>query len=272
MFKRPNFSRQFKRRPVCTCERNNQMKTLLVRFIAMAIFAISCFGDTITIFENPLSLVGNAYGFTAHEGKQEIFQHFTLSESATINQVGWCGQFSDGTKTTAQAQGGFNILLFRDDPNRLPDNSWAPRYITREGLPAEQALSAVRNQQAFAMGTGIGDPLLGGDIKEWAAAVADLTLDAGDYWISICANIAESGLFLWNHGLSDGEGHAVYGSVSALDHSSVLVSDCFPNQSTMSLSLGYRSVPDEGMTGWLILLGFVVIGFAYNEKMKRQTT
>lgn len=232
------------------------MKTILVRFMAMAAFAVSCYGDTVSIFDNPLSIVGNSYGFTAHEGKQEIFQHFSLTSASTINQVGWAGQFTDGAGGTNQSHGGFNIFLFRDNQKRLPADRCDPIFITRDGLPDYRALSSFRDQQAWAVCTGVSDPLLGGDIKEWSTAVESVCLAAGDYWISICANIAEDGFFIWNHGQSDGEALTVYGSVSETGRSSVLVTDCFANQSTMSLSLGYCSVPDEGMSVWLVLFAF----------------
>ena len=234
----------------------------LVRAASTALlFPAAAFG--LSVVDRPLDPTG--YGYTSHEGQQQMFDHFELGAGALVNQLSWYGQFSDGLEGNNQSLGSFNVFLFRSDPE---GETVTPEGVITVGTPSASLL-ALRSQSATGIGTGIADPLQGGDIKMWQLDIPTLYLDPGKYWISICATLAEPGYYLWNHTFGQTDGVDFAGWVSASNEPRVWSSSSAPEREAMAFSLNYISVPDA--SGGLMLLSISMAAlFVVDRRRKRQ--
>jgi hypothetical protein len=231
-----------------------------MRILAIALFfGVLSFIPTnavnITIVEKPLDPSG--YGYTSHEGDQQMFEDFELNDPVQINRVEWHGLFSDGLEANEQFAANFNIFLFRGDPEEA---ATSPEGIVIRGVPVDPAFFAVRSQGSIGIETGYPDPLHGGSIKHWGVDLPTLTLDPGKYWILISASASEPGYFLWNHSTGGTDGVDVFGSVSPLDVPHFRVSSSAPERDTLAFSLKYITVPDSSNS--FVLLTLAVLGIA----------
>jgi hypothetical protein len=177
-----------------------------------------------------------------------MFDHFELGTGALVNQLTWYGQFSDGLAGNDQTVGDFNIFLFRSDPE---GETMTPEGVITTGTPSTPVV-ALRSHSSVGVGTGIADPLQGGNIKAWEMDIPTLYLDPGKYWISICASSVEPGFYLWNHSVAVVDGVDFAGSVSPSNEPRLWSSSSAPERDAMAFSLNYVSVPDA--SSGLVLL------------------
>ena len=207
----------------------------------------------ITIFSRSLDL--DYYGLTSHHANdQEMFDSFSLTQSATLNEITWYGQFSSGTTANDSNQGNFNIYLFHDNPQRDPESYSNTEGLVVDHLPDEVAFLTF-TYNVIGLNSGLADPLQGGDVKEWTMSVPEFSLNAGTYWLSISASESEPGWFLWNRGVSE-ESMAVFGAVTPENTADFQVTS---EHGAMAFSLEYN-VPDNGST--IVMLGTILLVLA----------
>ena len=201
----------------------------------------------ITIVDRPLDSTG--YGYTSHGGQQQIFDHFEITTGTPVDQVTWYGLFSDGLRANSRSSASFDVYLFRSDPE---GEIISPEGAITMGTPTNAVL-AVKGELSSGAGIGEGDPLHGGDIKQWSVDLPWVYLDPGKYWISICANSTEPGFFLWNHSSGIDGGLDYYGSISPSNEPNVLSAESVPERETMAFAIHF--VPDASSGFALMLMG-----------------
>lgn len=229
--------------------------------VFICLFPAATFG--LTIVDRPLDPTG--YGYTSHEGQQQMFDHFELGAGALVNQLTWYGQFSDGLAGNNQTLGEFNVFLFESDPE---GETMTPEGVITTGTPSTPVM-ALRSQSSVGIATGIADPLQGGNIKLWGIEIPTLYLDPGKYWITICAASVEPGFYLWNHSVAVVDGVDFAGSVSASNEPRMWSSSSAPERDAMAFSLNYVSVPD-GSSGLMLLSISMGALYAVNRKITRR--
>src|SRR5688500_10183271 len=80
----------------------------------LTVLAVPTTNHATTVVGKPFAPGG--FGYTSHEGIQQMFENFDLSTGAQINQIIWYGQFSDGLQANGQSAANFNIFIFKADP------------------------------------------------------------------------------------------------------------------------------------------------------------
>jgi len=210
-----------------------------------------------TFVEKPLDATG--FGFTSHDGKQQIFEEFSLPIAAAINTITWYGLFSEGTVANDQSSGNFDIFFFSNssDLDYLAQFPTPDGKLT-QGLPDGPALFGATGLGATGVGTGQSDPLHGGDIKRWTIALPTLFLTPDEYFVSIRASSSEPDFFLWSHSKSGADGYAIQGSISPLNEPLFGVSsEIFDTQ---AFSLGLK-IPESGpgVAAFLTVIGLLLI-------------
>lgn len=159
------------------------MKMVRRWLITFAFAAPSAFAEL--IIQYPVDESVGA-GWTSQVGELQVAEDFAISENSTINQVSWYG-YSTGIIDA------FDILFFEDFVGQPRTSAFASESVS--------GLTGIR--------TGI-KSLRGPEILELSASIAPLTLDPGDYWISIRGSSSSSTGFIWSHATTDGSGN-LYG-------------------------------------------------------------
>lgn len=227
---------------------------------ALVVLLFPATGFSVTIVDRPLDPAG--YGYTSHEGEQQIFDHFELGTGALINHVSWYGQFSDGLQGNNQTVGNFNIFLFGSDPE---GETISPEGVITTGTPSAPIL-ILRSQSSNGTTTGIADPLQGGDIKLWELEFPELYLNPGKYWICISAALGEAGYYLWNHSSGVTDGIDFGGVVSPSNEPRIWSSSSVPERDSMAFSIAH--VPDAS-SGFVLLSMAMAALFGFQQMTRR---
>lgn len=146
------------------------------------------------------------YGFTAHKGKQVVFEEFSCD--GVFSGVSWFGLFSEGLTGIDTSSATFDVLFYAAPQLDTPITTDGGHQVDR--VPGELLYSF--SGEASGVATGQADPLQGGDIRLWSLAFSPLLL-SGDYFLAICADALVPDYFLWSAAPNSGDGTAVYGQI-----------------------------------------------------------
>lgn len=161
----------------------------------------------ILLVDKPTDVSPISTGYTSMYGDQNMIEHFTLSDTATISQVSWTGLFSSGLISTPQSVASFDVLLFANDA--ASSDTTANGGLVVSGLPAYQPFYTATFSDIAGVSTGLSNPIFGGTVYQWTVNLPGLSLHPDQYWIDIRSSSTEHDYFIWSNTLTS-DGYTVY--------------------------------------------------------------